>query len=405
MSRLTVWITLPDGTCRTVGELAFGTYQANGTCPTAFRYTPEWLSTKGAFALDPDPQSLALESREYQASNLGPPLQVIDDALPDDWGKRLIVAELNLPMSRQIPFEYLRAIGGDSLGALGFSEGVKLPPPKTNESIDLDDLTQAALDFDAGLPVEQSRLRRLYAAGRTPGGARPKARVVDDGCHWIAKFASPARDNAHDVVGLEATCLTLATNAGLTVPRHRLLGLGMRRAVLVERFDITAANGRRHVISLRSLCGERGGRYAITYDEPAACVRKYSDDPGDVARFFRQMVFNAAIGNTDDHLKNFALMRDESGWRLTPAFDLVPDIGRNLEHTLAIGHSRHTPSYQDLVTVGKRWLGSESTARQIVDEVVFAVTQFEAVASALAVAPTSVAFFSKDIATRLARIR
>lgn len=64
----------------------------------------------------------------------------------------------------------------------------------------------------------------------------------------------------------------------------------------------------------------------------------------------------AHIGNTDDHLKNFLLLRDAHGWRLSPAFDLVPDIGRNREHTLAIGYSRETPSRNDLVAIGQRWL-------------------------------------------------
>jgi len=32
------------------------------------------------------------------------------------------------------------------------------------------------------------------------------------------------------------------------------------------------------------------------------------------------------IGNTDNHLKNFLMLHDETGWRLSPAFDLVPNI-------------------------------------------------------------------------------
>lgn len=403
MNHLHLWLTLPDGETARLGELVFGQARANGTAPTAFRYTPEWLARPGAFALNPDPQSLPLDAREFRASHLGPPLQVIDDALPDDWGRRLIFAEHKLPISRQTPYEIMLALAGNGLGALSFSTG-KQAPPRSDDLFDLAELMLAAADFEAGRPVEDARLQRLCAAGSSPGGARPKARIAWQGQQWIAKFPSLARDNGHDVVGLEAVCLRLAAKAGLAVPDIHLADFGTRRALLVKRFDITPAGGRRHMVTLKTLCREGAGRYALSYDEPAEAIRKFSDDPDDLSRFFRQMAFNAAIGNTDDHLKNFLLLRDIDGWRLSPAFDLVPDIGRNREHTLAIGHSRETPSRDELVAVGQRWSGNAVQARQIVEEVVEVVSTFRASAGELAVASHSVDFFAADISARIERL-
>lgn len=404
MNHLNIWLTLPTGETIPVGELVFGTPRPNGTAPTAFRYTPSWLARRDAFALNPDPQSLPLEGREFQASHLGPPLQVIDDALPDDWGRRLIIAEQKLPMARQTPYEIMRAVAGSGLGALSFSAN-KQAPSRPDDQFDLAELIQAAADFDAGRPVADAHLHRLCAAGGSPGGARPKARIAWQGQAWIAKFPSQARDNGHDVVGLEAACLTLAVQAGLCVPPTHLAEAGTRRVLLVRRFDISSQGGRHHMISLKTLCREGAGRYALSYDAPAEAIRKYSDDPEDLQRFFRQMAFNAAIGNTDDHLKNFLLLHDARGWRLSPAFDLVPDIGRNREHTLAIGHSRETPSRDDLVAVGKRWLGNAAKARQIVQEVVEAVSNFRAIAEQLAVASDSIQFYANDIARRIERMK
>lgn len=294
MNHLHVWLTLPDGDSARVGELLFGPPRGDGTAPTAFRYAPEWLRRPDAFALDPDPQSLPLDAREFQASHLGPPLQVIDDALPDDWGRRLIFAEHRLPLSRQTPYEIMRALAGNGLGALAFSPAGKMPQ-KPDNVFDLADLMQAAADFEAGRPVEDARLHRLCAAGGSPGGARPKARIAWQGKQWIAKFPSQPRDHGHDVVGLEATCLKLAARAGLDVPETVLVPLvdfsdpGSRRALLVRRFDITEPGGRRHMVTLKTLCREGGGRHALSYDEPAEAIRKYSDDADDLARFFRQM--------------------------------------------------------------------------------------------------------------------
>lgn len=404
MNHLNIWLTLPTDETVSVGELVFGTPRPNGTAPTAFRYTPSWLARPDAFALNPDPQSLPLDGREFQASHLGPPLQVIDDALPDDWGRRLIIAEQKLPMARQTPYEIMRAVAGNGLGALSFSAR-KQPPPRPDDQFDLAELMQAAADFDAGRPVEDARLHRLCAAGGSPGGARPKARIVWQGQAWIAKFPSQARDNGYDVVGLEAACLTLAAQAGLCVPAIHLVEMGTRRALLVRRFDIAVQGGRHHMISLKTLCREGAGLYALSYDAPAEAIRKYSDDPNDIERFFRQMAFNTAIGNTDDHLKNFLLLHDSSEWRLSPAFDLVPDIGRNREHTLAIGHSRETPSRDDLVAVGQRWLGNTVLAQHIVQEVVEAASSLRAVAEQLAVASDSIQFFATDIARRIERMK
>jgi len=404
MNHLNIWLTLPAGETLLVGELVFGAPRPNGTAPTAFRYTPVWLARPDAFALNPDPQSLPLDGREFQASHLGPPLQVIDDALPDDWGRRLIVAEQKLPMARQTPYEIMRTVAGNGLGALSFSMR-KQPPPRPDDQFDLAELVQAVADFDAGRPVEDVHLHRLCAAGGSPGGARPKARIAWQGQAWIAKFPSQVQDNGHDVVGLEAVCLTLAAQAGLCVPPVRLVEAGTRRVLLVRRFDIAAQGGRYHMISLKTLCREGAGRYALSYDAPAEAIRKYSDDPDDLHRFFRQMAFNAAIGNTDDHLKNFLLLRDAHGWRLSPAFDLVPDIGRNREHTLAIGHSREPPSRDDLVAVGRRWLGDTAKARQIVHEVVDTVSNFHALAGQLAVASHSIRHFAADIGRRIERMK
>lgn len=36
------------------------------------------------------------------------------------------------------------------------------------------------------------------------------------------------------------------------------------------------------------------------------------------------MVFNALVGNIDDHPRNHGLLHDGHGWRLSPAFDITP---------------------------------------------------------------------------------
>jgi len=174
MNHLFVWMTLPQGTTLKLGELVFADMQADGTAITAFRYAPEWLSHPGAFPLTPDPQMLPLQAGEFQASNLGFPLRVFDDALPDDWGRRLIVAKHRLPKHQQGPFWIMQAVAGQGLGALTFSGEDVTPERRTAASRHLKELVEAAIAFDAGqadhdhTPQPPSRCRCLAFPPRYP---------------------------------------------------------------------------------------------------------------------------------------------------------------------------------------------------------------------------------------------
>ena len=68
------------------------------------------------------------------------------------------------------------------------------------------------------------------------------------------------------------------------------------------------------------------------------------------------MLFNALIGNTDDHLKNFWMVHDrEQGWRLSPAFDLIPDVGQRGEHVLFFDLGAYYPGRQAIESLGRKW--------------------------------------------------
>ena len=53
------------------------------------------------------------------------------------------------------------------------------------------------------------------------------------------------------------------------------------------------------------------------------------------------MLFNILCNNTDDHLRNHGFLWDGNGWRLSPAYDIVPYPQVSLERDLAIGVGRN----------------------------------------------------------------
>jgi serine/threonine-protein kinase HipA len=50
---------------------------------------------------------------------------------------------------------------------------------------------------------------------------------------------------------------------------------------------------------------------------------------------------NIPCNNTDDHLRNHGFLWDGKGWRLSPAYDIVPYPQVSLERDLAIGVGRN----------------------------------------------------------------
>ncbi len=403
MIALHVWVTLPGADRVHAGDIAFGDPDTHGRSESEFEYTDTWLRHPRGFDLDPE--SLRRESGRilYRGTNLQPPLAVFEDSLPDDWGRRLLIFDRKLPRGAQGEPYLLRELGADALGALAYSE--RDEPLRLRQSaaaVHLAELVEAAERFEGGNADDRAKLRRLLEAGSTPGGARPKALVTTEEGEWIAKFPSRNRDGRFDVVGLEAAIMALAGKAGLDTPETRLVSAGSKRVLLVRRFDLTPQGGRRHMISLKTLCKERPGLYVLAYSEVATAIRKHSASPQeDVNAFFRHMAFNALVGNTDDHLKNFWMLHDGHGFRLSPAFDLLPDVGERREHALVFAGSQRAPSRADLLALAKAW--AVKGAGEILDETAAATRGFRRVARKLGVAEENVAEIGADIDARRAR--
>ena len=383
------------------GTLAMGDPDANGRYPAEFRYDASWLNSKQRFALDPE--SLPLSGGTFSGSNLNPPLGVFNDALPDRWGRALLLH--GLPLSQRTDSLLLSRRGRNGLGSIEFIEqGVPPPAPVHQEnSLALAALLDAAEKFEAGCPVDDFHLRRLLAAGTTAGGARPKATVSDETGNWIAKFPSKILDGRFDITGLEKATMDCARAAGMKVPDTRLVHVGTEKLILIRRFDVTRQGGRHHMLSLSTLCKERSDYMVSAYDDLADAVRKHSASPSDdLSGLLKHAVFNGLAGNTDDHLKNFAMLHDPAGYRLSPAYDLLPDVNMNQEHVLFFGHERYIESHDTVIDMARRW-GIADPAR-ILEDVLAGLGRFEEFARLAGVPEVNAAEIGKDLARRTHRL-
>jgi serine/threonine-protein kinase HipA len=372
MIRLLVKLTLPDSTTLFCGEIVTTLPDSRGMIQGAFRYTPEYLKHPLAFPLDP--VNLPLRSKEFLTNRPEGVQAVFEDALPDDWGRNLLIKKAKLGRGEQTLPRLLEVLGANGLGALSFQSKQNRPEPDSSANIkNLEALLNAALRYESGLPLDEEDLKLLYQSGSSPGGARPKALCKKEtGSLWIAKF--PRHNDTFHVESIEAATLELAKLSGLSVPEFEIQDIGSRKALLVKRFDISDHGGRYHMISMQTLL-QAQGYYFLSYHDMFDVVKAHSYQPSiDVPALFHQMVFNVAIGNTDDHLKNFCMLHKESGYCLSPVYDVLPDLYEKREHSLSFfpGTGFLPPDRKILQRIGED-LNIEMTG-QIIDKVLQVVS-------------------------------
>lgn len=331
-----------------------------------FLYAPDWLAGAGTTSYALDPYNLPLREGPTLARVNGGVHGVLADAGPDAWGTKLL--ELNRGAAADTPLDMLRVTNGSGTGALLFSQSRSRPAPRRQLAAEatLEELEQAAHAVDAGVELERPELELVYRAGSSLGGARPKVAVTAAGRTWLAKFEARADDI--NIPQLESACLSLARDAGLEVPDHRLVDLNGRKALLVARFD-RPERGTLHYMSLHALLSaERLSAADVhapegtcTYGGLAArCRRIGVADAGRV--LFHRMLFNLRVGNTDDHLRNHGLLYDGQ-WRHAPTFDVVA-LGGGTQ-AIGIGTSGRASTLENAFSDVERFGLSMEDARAI----------------------------------------
>jgi serine/threonine-protein kinase HipA len=299
-----------------VGELEI--YSSRGAETYQFTYANDWAA-KG-FQIDP-----ALDlvpGFQYHSQSLPGAFQ---DISPDRWG-RLIQQRAKSGFVSEADF-LLGVSDQMRLGALRLSESSQpeiFLAANTNvpKLVNIRELEEASRRIEKGLETAED-LQQLLGPGTSLGGARPKAVIQDGDKLYLAKFQSNL--DTERVCAWESTLLDLAQMAGIPAARHRLLNKNDERPILLlKRFDRNDA-GRIPFASALTLSGLRDGQNS-SYGELASVVSSLSAQPKlDSNDLWRRMTLNAMTGNTDDHLRNHAFLRDRQGWRLSPTYDLNPN--------------------------------------------------------------------------------
>jgi serine/threonine-protein kinase HipA len=390
------WVPLPKPTL--VGTLRSSVIKNKEHF--SFAYDEAWLRSPYAQKIDPQLQLYRGEQHSETSKNF----RIFLDSCPDRWGRLLmkrreaIVARQNKRPTRVLnEIDYLLGVHDlYRMGALRFKRQRQGPflgndqrlaaPPISS----LKELEHAAKMVEQNIetsdPDYLKWLSMLMSPGSSLGGARPKSSVVDHNNHlWIAKF--PSRYDDYDIAVWEYIAYQLAVEAGIDMAECQLSKFNSHHhTFLTKRFDRTVS-GRLHFSSAMTQLGYYDGDEHASYLELAQFLTDHgSNTKSDLAQLWRRIIFNIAVSNTDDHLRNHGFIYHHGGWILSPAYDInpvTPAQGLNLN----ISDTDNRLDYDLAMEIKEFFQLSRSQAQKIKAEVLDAVGRWQQLAAAAQISP------------------
>ncbi|MBF1269242.1 MAG: type II toxin-antitoxin system HipA family toxin [Oribacterium parvum] len=305
----------------------------------SFEYDREWLK-KTSLKITLDPELMPYSGRQYPFGKTI--FGLFSDSSPDRWGRvlmnkreRILAGKEGRKPAKLYDSDYLLGVYDETrLGGIRFKtepNGAFLSADKKTAAppwASLRTLEEASRNFEnEDIALSEKWLNQLIRPGSSLGGARPKATVIDPKEQlWIAKF--PSRNDENDSGAWEMVTHDLAEICGLHVPEAKLEKFSkLGSTYLVKRFD-RILNKRVHFASAMTLLGKTDGASVAegtSYLDIAAFIKSYGAQPKrDLIELWKRIVFNMAVSNTDDHLRNHAFIFTENGWRLSPLYDVNP---------------------------------------------------------------------------------
>lgn len=348
-----------------------GLTEINETTSTGrFRYGMSYLKRPDAFPLDPI--NLPLTNEEFVTRFNKGVFGALSDAGADSWGRRVILSLHSTKPSNRL--EFLLAGSGMGVGSLMFSLSRTLSKPKYSKNT-LGDMsvllkTKDAILADQAIPPEA---KRAFEYGSSMGGARPKTTVQSGNTSYLAKFNRP--DDIVNVVKVEHASMRMLSELPCQVSNTQVIEAPLGDTLLVERFDLRKGRPCCHFLSANSIFGVAKVGNAMmqtsySYGYLAEFIMKYGADPKDAHDLYYRMVFNALMGNTDDHARNHAFVYDfqKKHWRLSKAYDVLP-INNSKQHGIGIGDDGRNATIENLLSQSSRFGLKRFKANIIVREV------------------------------------
>ncbi len=352
----------------------------------AFEYDDAWLSNPAAVMLDPDLNLYKGRQYPIDKKNFG----LFADSSPDRWGRVLMKRRERILADKEdrkpnvlYESDFLLGVYDETrMGALRFSleeGGTFLSDDKTTAAppwATLRTLENASREFEKDeRGLSDKWLNQLLKPGSSLGGARPKATVQDpNGELWIAKF--PSKHDEGNTGAWEKVVHDLARMCGLNVPESKLEHFSKDGSTfLVKRFDRIGSR-RLHFSSAMTMLGKTDGASAvdgISYLDIVSFIKSNGvSAKDDLIELWKRIVFNMAVSNTDDHLRNHGFILTPKGWRLSPLYDVNP-VPQGDELSLNVSESDNRISLDLAIETAHYYEIKEADATRFAEDILATV--------------------------------
>lgn len=373
---------------------------AKGKKAFSFEYNKDWLKRNSYQLLDPEINFFSGPQYPTDKENFG----VFLDSMPDTWGKTLMKKRSaqearfkNEKVPKLYEIDYLLGVYDESrMGALRFKtdrEGpfldndTKNPTPPWSS---LGDLQEAVnhIESDSETDTIRQWLAVLIAPGSSLGGARPKANVLGkNGDLWIAKF--PSKTDTIDKGAWEFLTYRLALDCGIEMAESKIEKItGPYHTFLTKRFDREGGQ-RIHFSSAMTMTGnteESLKTVSPSYLDIVDVIENYGVNVEEnLLQLWRRLIFNIAVSNTDDHLRNHGFIMNEKGWELSPAYDINPSVEKD-GLALNIDADDNSLDLDLAIGVGEYFRLGEDEMNQIIEEILSVISNWKHYAKKIGIA-------------------
>lgn len=374
-------------------------HQAKGRKAFSFTYDKQWLRSGNQYLIDPDLQFFAGQQFANGKENFG----VFLDSMPDTWGRTLMkrraaqLAKANGASVKTLyDVDFLLGVYDETrMGALRFkldlegdfldNDSEKSTPPWST----VRELQQAVVHYENEKESEiiNKWLEILIAPGSSLGGARPKANILDQNKHpWIAKF--PSKNDMVDKAAWEYLAYKLAIDAGINMAECKIEKIiGSYHTFFTKRFD-RLGDERIHFASAMTMTGnneETIKKQPASYLDLVEFIQRYGTNVKEnLEQLWRRIIFNIAISNTDDHLRNHGFILSKEGWILSPAYDINPSIDKS-GLALNIDMDNNALDFDLAKSVGEYFRLSNIQMEKTMEEVFRAVKNWKHIAEQIGI--------------------
>ncbi|MDA3912133.1 MAG: HipA domain-containing protein [Bacteroidales bacterium] len=195
-------------------------------------------------------------------------------------------------------------------------------PPKINYSLDeMDELAKNIIQRSIAVPGVQPKLS-MSLIKATKENSDTRLTVVGAlGGQYIFK---PPSDKFLEMPANEHLTMRMAESFGIRVVPSSLIRLSSGElSYITKRIDRKENGEKIHMIDMFQIT-EAFDKYKSSMEKVGKALDNYSRNTLlDKTFYFDLAIFAFLTGNNDMHLKNFSMIKNPSGWVLSPAYDLL----------------------------------------------------------------------------------